>query len=76
MEFTKLECTSCRYTIEVSKWNERLKDSITLGVANELIPEEITASEWNEKYPYEHEASRADCPECGEVCLFSDMEAY
>jgi ribosomal protein S27AE len=76
MSNTKLECPHCHYTLEIEKWNENMRQSISFGVADELIPEDIDPDEWNNKYMYEHESDRVDCPECGAVCLFADINAY
>lgn len=71
---TKLECPQCHYTIEISRWNEQVRHAITLGICDELIPEDLLAEDW-EKYRNEH-GGRCDCPECGKVALFDDMTAY
>lgn len=72
---SKLECPHCNYTLEIEKWNKNLRQSIVLGVADELIPEDMDYERW-QQYRLEHEGSRVDCPECGAVCLFADMNIY
>lgn len=71
---TKLECPICHTTIEITGWNEKMKEAVVLGVADQLFPENIQPEDW-EQYRNEH-GGRCDCPECGNVALIEDMEAY
>lgn len=70
----KLECPNCRTTLDISQWNENMKDSISIGRADELIPLDIDAEGWK-TFRREH-SGVVDCPECGEVCVLDDMEAF
>lgn len=70
----KLECPHCHYTLEVSEWNKQLESSVLLGRADKAIPLELETDNW-EQYRSEH-GGIVDCPECGDVCIFDDMEAY
>lgn len=70
----KLECPHCHSTLGVSEWNKEVENSMQVGRADELIPTDIDRDQW-ECYRSEH-GGAADCPECHEVCVFVDMEAY
>lgn len=70
-----LECPWCHDCHDVLIWNEQLKNSILVGRAEELIPETVQDyTDWN-NYTHEHEGSLVDCPSCGEVCTFEDINA-
>lgn len=71
---TKLECSVCKSTLDIKTWNEKMKEAVAFGVADELFPETLMPEDW-EQYRSEH-GGRCDCPECGEVSLIDDMEAY
>ncbi len=70
----KLECPCCNYTLTAEQWNENVKDSVNLGVCDELIPLDLSPEDW-EDYYNEH-GGRCDCPECNETVSFCDMAAY
>jgi hypothetical protein len=70
----RLECPNCRSTLTIGEWNESVRESVSLGICDELIPEGLKEEDWAD-YRREH-GGRCDCPECGEVALFDDMTAY
>ncbi len=71
---TKLECPHCHSTLSIDDWNKELENSLQVGRADELIPIDIDADQWD-SYRNIH-GGTVDCPECHEVCVFDDMEAY
>lgn len=70
----KLECPHCHYTLEVDEWNKEVENSMKVGRADELIPTNLEPETWID-YRMEH-SGIVDCPQCKEVCVFDDMEAY
>ena len=70
----KLECTWCHENPEIYEWNENNKISVSLGLIENFIPEDLTIEDW-EEYKIEN-SGRMDCPCCGEPSCLEDIEAY
>lgn len=67
-----LECPHCSDCYSVEDWNANVAESMLVGRAEELIPDNMEdSSEW-EVYALE-KGGLVDCPSCGEVCDFVDM---
>lgn len=65
-----LECPNCQDCHSVEDWNKNVEMSIAVGRAEELIPTDDDLN-WNE-YAIKMGAT-VDCPSCGEVCCYEDM---
>lgn len=71
----QLECSNCRVCLTIHEWNKTAAKSVILGTINSLIPEDLFEIKDWEKWKIEN-GGRLDCPECGEISLIDDMEAY
>lgn len=65
-----LECPNCQDCHSVEDWNKQVANSIIVGRAEELIPTDDEL-DWH-RYAME-KSGLVDCPSCGQVCCFEDM---